>query len=65
LTSSSAPYDAVLEILIHRIARHVIHGGMLVVSWPDSEPIPAIPNMVPLRHKTYGNATLVIYKKTV
>lgn len=56
------PYDAVLEILIHKIARHVHVGGILVVSWPSSEPIPEIPDMEMLRHKTYGNATLIIYK---
>jgi len=58
------PYDAVLEILIHKIARHVANSGTLVVSWPASEPIPVIPNMQMLRHKTYGNATLVIYQKS-
>jgi len=58
------PYDAVLEITIHKISRHVGPDGLLVVSWPESEPIPVIPRMEQLRHKTYGNATLVIYKKT-
>ena len=57
------PYDAVLEQLIHKISRHVAEGGTLTVSWPVSEPIPVIPEMEQLRHKTYGNATLVVYKK--
>jgi len=56
------PYDAVLEMLIHKIARHVADGGTLVVSWPVSEPIPVIPGMEQLRHKTYGNATIIVYK---
>jgi len=57
------PYDAVLELLIHKIARHVRENGVLVVSWPTHEPIPVIPGMEPLRHKTYGNATLVVYRR--
>lgn len=58
------PYDAVLETVIHKLARHVAPGGTLVVSWPSSEPIPKFDDMKPLRHKTYGNATLAFYKKT-
>jgi 16S rRNA (guanine966-N2)-methyltransferase len=57
------PYDAVLEQLIHKISRHVVRGGLLVVSWPTKEPTPEIPGMELLRHKTYGNATLYVYKK--
>ncbi len=58
------PYDAVLEQLIHKISRHVSSEGLLVLSWPSKEPTPVIPLMELLRHKTYGNATLFIYKKT-
>lgn len=58
------PYDAVLETLIFRVARHVRESGILVLSWPISDRIPKIPNMDILQHKTYGNATLVFYKKT-
>lgn len=57
------PYDAVLESLIQKIARHVAPNGSLVVSWPSHEPIPKIDDMEAVRHKTYGNATLAFYKK--
>lgn len=57
------PYDAVLEQLIHKLARNVRYGGLLVVSWPTKEPTPEIPGMELMRHKTYGNATLYIYSK--
>lgn len=57
------PYDAVLEQVIHKISRHVADQGLLVVSWPTSEPTPKIPDMELVRHKTYGNATLFVYKK--
>src|SRR5690606_29584524 len=57
------PYDAVLEQLIHKISRNVKQDGVLVVSWPTKEPTPEIPGMELLRHKTYGNATLFVYKK--
>jgi 16S rRNA (guanine966-N2)-methyltransferase len=57
------PYDAVLEQTIRKIARHVTPTGTLVVSWPISEPAPIIPGMEMLRDKTYGNATIYVYKK--
>jgi 16S rRNA (guanine966-N2)-methyltransferase len=57
------PYDAVLEQLIHKIARHVAPGGLLVLSWPTKEPTPEMPGMKLLRHKTYGNATVFIYSR--
>ncbi len=57
------PYDAVLALLIEKLSRHVAPGGSLVLSWPSSEPIPELPDMTVLRHKTYGNATLVFYRK--
>lgn len=57
------PYDAVLEQLIHNLSRHVKTNGLLVVSWPTKEPTPEIPNMNLMRSKTYGNATLYIYRK--
>lgn len=56
------PYDAVLEQLIHKISRHVSNNGLLVVSWPTKEPIPEIPHMDLLRHRTYGNATLYVFR---
>ncbi len=58
------PYDAVLEMLIQKLSRHVAPSGSLVVSWPSKEPIPVIEGMETLRHKTYGNATLVFYKNS-
>lgn len=58
------PYDAVLETLIFRVARHVKDGGILVLSWPTDDRIPKVPDMIVSRHKTYGNATLVFYEKT-
>lgn len=57
------PYDEVLEQLIHKIARHVAPGGTLIVSWPTSEPTPQIPDMELVRHKVYGNAQIVAYKR--
>lgn len=57
------PYDAVLESLIFHIAKLVAPVGTLVLSWPISEPIPAINHMQVLQHKVYGNATLVFYQR--
>lgn len=58
------PYDAVLAQVIEKLSRHVLPGGSLVLSWPSSEPVPELEGMNVLRHKTYGNATLVFYRKT-
>ncbi|MCA9332078.1 16S rRNA (guanine(966)-N(2))-methyltransferase RsmD [Candidatus Saccharibacteria bacterium] len=55
------PYDTVLELLLHRISRHVNDTGTMVVSWPTHEPVPQIPDMELLRHKMYGRATLCVY----
>lgn len=57
------PYDAVLETLIFQLSSHVNQTGVLVLSWPVSEPIPEIPGLVALRHRVYGNATLIIYAR--
>ncbi len=57
------PYDAVLENLIFKISRLTADNGILVLSWPISEPIPDVPEMHIARHKAYGNATLVFYKR--
>jgi 16S rRNA (guanine966-N2)-methyltransferase len=58
------PYDEVLEGLIVKLTKHVNDRGLLVLSWPSSEPIPNIEGFETAKHKTYGNATLVFYKKT-
>ncbi len=58
------PYDAVLGLLIEKIARHVAEKGVLVLSWPTHVEIPPLPNMQIVQKKAYGNATLVFYSKT-
>lgn len=58
------PYDAVLETVIQQISVHVREGGLLVLSWPESEPEPELEDMTIQRNKTYGNAKIVIYSKT-
>ena len=58
------PYDAVLGLLIQKIARHVATNGALVLSWPSHVEIPELDDMSIVQKKTYGNATLVFYSKT-
>lgn len=57
------PYDAVLETLIFQLAMHVDEKGVLVLSWPASEPIPEVSGFEVGRHKVYGNATLIVYRR--
>lgn len=59
------PYDTVLESVIQKLSRHVSAGGSLVVSWPTSEPVPKIEGLEMLRQKSYGNANLIFYKRTL
>lgn len=58
------PYDAILALLIEKIARHVTPGGVLVLSWPTHVDLPELNGMKIVQKKAYGNATLVFYSKT-
>jgi 16S rRNA (guanine966-N2)-methyltransferase len=60
------PYDHLkLNLnLLQRLARRIKQGGVLVLSWPGSEPPFDFPELVLVEQRNYGDAQLVFYRKT-
>jgi 16S rRNA (guanine966-N2)-methyltransferase len=56
------PYDAVHAALVQKIAMHVEQKGILVLSWPRSEPTPELIGFSNIASKLYGNAQLIFYR---
>lgn len=59
------PYDNLQLNLVQSLTDCVDEGGLLVLSWPGKEDVPALPNMELLRSKSYGDITLAFYRKNV
>jgi 16S rRNA (guanine966-N2)-methyltransferase len=57
------PYDKVLEQSIQKLTTHVARGGIFVLSWPASLPIPEFPGLEVIKSNTYANAKLIFYNK--
>ncbi len=57
------PYNDIRPDVIERLAAHVKPGGVLVLSWPGSEPVRELKKLEVLLHKSYGDAQLVFYRK--
>lgn len=58
------PYDDLQHELVQRLAGQVSSSGLLVLSWPGSQNIPEFNGFELLRHKKYGDAQLVYYRRT-
>jgi 16S rRNA (guanine966-N2)-methyltransferase len=57
------PYDDIRPNVIERLFAHVKPGGLLVLSWPGSEPVRKFPIAEVVTAKKYGDAQLVFYRK--
>ncbi len=57
------PYDDVRPDVLGRLAAHVKPGGLLVLSWPGSEPVREFAGLEIAAHKLYGDAQLVFYRR--
>jgi 16S rRNA (guanine966-N2)-methyltransferase len=57
------PYDDTQPNLLRRLAGRVTEGGLLVLSWPGSEPFPELPDLELIRHRGYGDAQLAFYRQ--
>jgi 16S rRNA (guanine966-N2)-methyltransferase len=57
------PYNELQPNLIHKLAERVTDNGVLVVSWPGSEEVPAIEGYKKVAHRTYGDAQLAVYAR--
>lgn len=57
------PYDKLQLQAVAKLDKHIIDGGLLVVSWPSSHELAEINNLKIVEQKSYGDATLVFYRK--
>lgn len=57
------PYNDIRPDVIERLAVHVKPEGILVLSWPGSEPIRELKDLEPVTHKSYGDIQLVFYRR--
>lgn len=59
------PYNDIRPTLLQKLIPQVKPGGIFVLSWPGSEPVRAFNGVEVLTSKSYGDAQLVFYRKTV
>lgn len=59
------PYDDIRPDVLERLTAHVADDGLLVLSWPGSEPVRDFGGLTVVSHKTYGDAQLVFYRRPV
>jgi 16S rRNA (guanine966-N2)-methyltransferase len=58
------PYNDIRPNVIERLFGHLNTGGMLVLSWPGSEPVRQFDGVDVVTAKKYGDAQLVFYRKS-
>lgn len=56
------PYDDIRPDVIERLGVHVASGGVLVLSWPGSEPVRELVGLEIASQKSYGDIQLVFYQ---
>lgn len=57
------PYDDIRPNVIERLFNNVKTGGLLVLSWPGSEPVRVFAAAEVVSVKKFGDAKLVFYRK--
>lgn len=57
------PYDDIRPDVIERLGVHVKPGGVLVLSWPGSEPVRKLAGLEVARSRSYGDIQLVFYRR--
>ncbi len=57
------PYDRVLQSSIQPLTRHVVRGGIMVLSWPAHLEVPVFKGLELIKSNVYANARLIFYKK--
>jgi 16S rRNA (guanine966-N2)-methyltransferase len=58
------PYNDLQPQLLQRLATVVKPGGLLVLSWPASQPPPALGHLEMIDQRHYGDAQLFFYRKS-
>jgi 16S rRNA (guanine966-N2)-methyltransferase len=57
------PYDDVRTTDIQSLSKHVVHGGLLVLSAPKEFPVIEDPTLEAIKQKTFAGAQLQFYRK--
>jgi 16S rRNA (guanine966-N2)-methyltransferase len=57
------PYDAIPYTLLHKLATHAKLGGLVIYSLPPDHDFKLSSDFELLSEKSYGDATLVIYRR--
>lgn len=63
LIVADPPYDKLQIDTIAALPAHLREGGLLVLSWPKDQPVLLSLGLEHLATKSYGDGTLVIYRK--
>lgn len=58
------PYDSLRLSTLQKLVKHVRQKGLFILSWPGGLGIPAFAGLEQISQKSYGDAVLVIYRKT-
>lgn len=57
------PYEDLQPNLIARLAKAVVPGGLLVLSWPGGKELPDLPQLERLEGRGYGDGLLGFYRR--
>ena len=57
------PYNDIRPNVIERLFGHLDKDGLLVLSWPGTEPVREFDGAEVVTRKSYGDAQLVFYRK--
>jgi 16S rRNA (guanine966-N2)-methyltransferase len=63
LVLADPPYDDINPKVLQRLVVNVKPGGLMVLSWPGSEPVRELEGLDYLTSKQYGDAQLVFYRR--
>jgi 16S rRNA (guanine966-N2)-methyltransferase len=55
-------YDPQVET-VERLSNVVVHGGLMIVSWPLKYELPILPELTLLSEKTYAGAKILTYER--
>lgn len=59
------PFDVINDVLINKISRHCIVGGIYIVSLSQDYPVRDLKNFELLSSKVHGDAKLLFYRRTI
>lgn len=59
------PYDDLQPKLAAKLSDHLKEEGVYVLDWPKNEPSLEIDGLRLVKSKSYGDATLIFYKKVI